>query len=165
MNAVQAGTFRVVPVEPLSLYPDEFLERVRRDAEVDGVELVVVDSLRSYVLSAEAFGAVQAHLRNLLAYLCRVGVTAFLIVETESVTGDLAFSGLGISHMADNILLLRYAEYRGRVIKMVGCLKQRTGDFQAEMREFRLTAQGIWVGEKLSDMRGVLTGEPRYPET
>jgi len=65
-----------------------------------------------------------------------------------------------VSYMADNVLMLRYAEYHGRVIKVVSCLKKRLGDFEPELREFKITGNGIVVGERLGHLRGLLTGVP-----
>jgi len=64
--------------------------------------------------------------------------------------------------------MLRYAEHNGRIIKVVSCLKKRLGDFEPELRGFKITGNGIAVGERLSHLRGLLTGvpmaEPEKPE-
>ena len=69
---------------------------------------------------------------------------------------------LGVSHLADNLILLRYAEYSGNVIKVVSCLKKRLGTFQPEMREYRVTYKGIAVGDKLAHLHGILTCTPTH---
>jgi circadian clock protein KaiC len=124
----------------------------------------MIDSLRGYQLEMEQFGTPLAHINNLVHYLERQGVTSFLLNEIEHITGSLMATELGISHLADNIILLRYAEYAGQVIKVIACLKKRLGDFQPDLREFKITAQGILVGEKLQNLRGVLTGVPEYKD-
>jgi circadian clock protein KaiC len=46
------------------------------------------------------------------------------------------------------------------MIKVIGCLKKRTGDFQTDLRQLRLGANGVEVSEKLTNLRGLLTGVP-----
>jgi len=158
--ALESGALAAVGVSPLELYPDEFLALVRRAVERDGCQVLMLDSLRGYSLAMEQFGSLTAHVHNLVAYLRRKGVTVFLVNEIERLTGDLMLTELGISYIADNIILLRFCEQEGRVVKVVACVKKRLGDFQPELRELRLTDQGLAIGPKLGHLRGVLSGIP-----
>lgn len=110
----------------------------------------------------EEFGTPVAHLHNLVAYLSTQGVTTVLINEVENITGDLKATEIGISHLADNIILLRYAENASRVVKIIACLKKRLGNFQPELRKLTITPEGISVSEKLEGLTGILTGVPTY---
>ena len=69
---------------------------------------------------------------------------------------------LGVSHLADNIILLRDAEYAGQVIKIVGCLKKRVGNFRPELKQMKVSASGIEISEKLQHLQGILTGIPAF---
>jgi circadian clock protein KaiC len=158
---IKSGNLKIIRVNPLELLPDEFLEIVRSHVENEKCSMVMVDSLRGYSLSMAEFGTVIAHIHNLVMYLSRNGVTTLLISEVENIAGGpLMATDLGVSHYADNVILLRYAEHAGQVIKVVNCLKKRLGNFQPELREYRVTSEGISVGNKLSHLRGVLTGTP-----
>jgi circadian clock protein KaiC len=150
---------KITPINAMQLYPDEFLALVRADVEA-GFVFVSVDSLRGYMLAMEEFGTPVAHLHNLVTHLNRRGVTTIVINEVEYITGNLRATDLGVSHVADNIVLMRYAEYRSRVIKVIGCLKKRIGDFEPELRELQISSAGIRVSEKLTYLRGILTGVP-----
>lgn len=163
-TVLEAGTLKVVRLNPMEQYPDEFLGKVREAVEHEGFELVMIDSLRGYQLEMEQFGTPLDHVRNLVHYLNRHGVTSFLINEVEFITGSLRTTELAVSHLADNIILLRYAEYAGQVIKVIACLKKRLGNFQSDLRQLRITAQGIRVDEKLENLRGILTGVPEYSD-
>jgi circadian clock protein KaiC len=134
---------------------------VRHAVEEEGFGIVMVDSLRGYELAMEEFGMAKAHIHNLVSYLNRRGVTVLLVSEVEHITGaELRATELGVSHLADNIMLLRYAEYDGRIVKVISCLKKRSGDFQSELREYAISSTGISVGERLGNLRGVLSGVP-----
>lgn len=159
---LQDGTLKIVRLNPMEQYPDEFLGKVRNEIENEGFDLVMIDSLRGYQLEMEQFGTPLDHIRNLVHYLNRRGVTSFLINEMEFITGSLRITEMTVSHLADNILLLRYAEHAGQVIKVIACIKKRIGNFQPDLRELQITQQGIHVGEKLENLRGVLSGIPEY---
>jgi circadian clock protein KaiC len=159
-EALTSGALQIVPVNPLELYPDEFLGMVRAAVEEDGCRIVVLDSLRGYYLVMEEFGSLVANIHNLATYLNQKGVTTLLINEVEHITGNLMATELGVSYLADTIVLMRYAEHAGQVIKVISCLKKRLGDFQPELRQMSVTAGGIKISEKLEHLRGVLTGIP-----
>ena len=159
-DMLEADMLRIERVNPLELYPDEFLAIVRRAVEEHGIQTVMIDSLRGYDLSMEEFGSTVANVHNLVTYLNRMGVTTIAINEVEHITGPLVATDLGVSHSFDNVILLRYAEYRGRVIKVIACLKKRHGPQQSGLREFRITADGLEVTDELATLTNILTGSP-----
>jgi circadian clock protein KaiC len=67
-----------------------------------------------------------------------------------------------LSYLSDTIVLFRYFEAQGEMLKAVSVAKSRTTPHQATIREFRLGRSGIMVGEPLKDFEGVLTGLPTY---
>jgi len=164
-RGLSSCALKMMYVNPMEFFPDEFLSLVKDDVEKDGCRVVMIDGVRGYHLAMEQFGSLVAHLKNLMTYLQNQEVTSFLINEVEHVTGPIVLTEMGISHIADNIILLRYAEYAGQVIRVVACIKKRLGDYQPELRELTITSKGIEVGEKLSHLRGLLTGIPESTVT
>ncbi|MDB5796943.1 MAG: kaiC [Paucimonas sp.] len=160
-DVLASGALKIVRINPLEQYPDEFLANVREAVEVGGNRMVMIDSLRGYQFAMEEFGKTQAHIHNLVTYLQRLEVTTLLVNEVEHITStSLKATDLGVSHLADNIILLRYAEHAGRVTKIIGCLKKRIGNFQPELRNIEVGTNGIHISEKLQHLRGILTGTP-----
>lgn len=157
---LEAGTLQLTRVNPMELYPDEFLAMVRAAVEQDDRQVIALDSVRGYEISMEQFGTPLAHIHNLVNYLNHQKVTLLMINEVEFITGDLRATEIGISHLTDGIILMRYAESAGQIIKVIGCLKKRLRDFQTELRQLRITPRGIEVSEKLEHLRGILTGVP-----
>lgn len=163
--ALASGALQVRRINPLEHYPDELLAIVRDMVEHQGVRYFMLDSLRGYELAMEEFGRPQMHIHNLLVYLGRMQVTTLVVAETDAITGaELTATEIGVSHLADNIILLRYAEYRASLIKVIGCLKKRLSTFQPELRELCVTSHGITLGSKLEQLRGILSGSPRLAE-
>jgi circadian clock protein KaiC len=44
--------------------------------------------------------------------------------------------------------------------KAIGVLKKRFGDFEKTLREVRITSAGIRLGDRLTGLRGILSGAP-----
>jgi len=162
---LEDGSITVREINPLENYPDEFLGLLREGTEKSGADVLVLDSLRGYSLAMEEFGSVIANIQNIINYLRGSRASLFIVNEQEKITGDLRITDHGVSYVADNTLLIRYAETYGRVTKIIGCLKKRLGNFQPELREFRITPQGLEVGEKLVHLQGLLTGVPTHDGT
>lgn len=156
---LDAGSLRFVRLNPMEQYPDEFLARVRTAVEDEGFSLVMIDSLRGYQLEMEQFGTVQAHIHNLLHYLDRQGVTSFLVNEIENITGDLQATELSVSHLADNLLLLRYVEQGGEMVRVLVCLKKRLGPAEPALRKLEITSAGLRVGDKVHSPGSSLPGQ------
>ena len=58
--------------------------------------------------------------------------------------------------------LPRFFESRGSLLKAVSVVKSRTSAHELTIREFRLTKDGIEVGQALTDFEGVMTGVATY---
>lgn len=158
--AVKSGALRLVHINPLELYPDEMLAIIRAEVEAEKRRIVAVDSLRGYRLAMEQFGNLVAHLQNMAMYCHQKNVTLLVTNEIEHLTGDLRLTELGVSYMFDNVLLLRYAEVEGRIIRVLACVKKRLGAAQTEVRQLHISSAGLTVGPGLENMRGILTGVP-----
>ncbi len=151
---------KIIRINPLAIYPDQFLDIVRHEIHTHHFEMVVIDSLRSYMLSMQAHEGLISHVHNLVTYLHRKKINTILINETQNITGDLSVTELGVSHLADNVILIRYAEYASQVIKVIACLKKRLSNFQPELRQISLSNKGIKISEKLEFLQGILSGNP-----
>ena len=90
-----------------------------------------------------------------------MGVTTLLVNEAQNVTGQFTTTNINASYLADNIIFLRYLELNGELNKAIGVLKKRLSDFEKSIRRFKITADGIKVGDKLENMRGSLSGIPQ----
>jgi len=156
---LDTGNLRIVPVEPLSYSPDEFAKMVRTDVEENGTSIVMIDSIGGYNLAIREENILE-RLHALTVYLQNMGVTTFLINEAENITGQFKATQMNASYLADNILFLRYLEINGQLRKAIGVLKKRLSDFENTIREYKITSEGIKVGDPLHNIRGILSGNP-----
>ena len=100
-------------------------------------------------------------LHELLSYLNQRGVLTLLINPQAGLMGNMQ-TNLSVSYIADTIVLLRFFEAHGRVRKAISVIKNRGGGHEDAIRELRIDAEGLRLGEVLVGFRGVLTGTPAY---
>ena len=161
-SALASGQLRLVQVEPTELSPGEFASQVVRAVEDDGVTLVVLDSINGYLQSMpeERLLAIQIH--ELLSFLSNNGVTSIMTLVQHGIFGNPVAEALDVSYLADTVMLLRYFEVSGSVRQAISVVKKRSGNHERMIRECRVQAGGLFVGEPLSEFQGVLTGVPHY---
>lgn len=162
-NMLNTGFLEIISVEPLSYSPDEFAQLVRQDIEDNGTQFVLIDSIGGYSMAVREENTLE-RLHSLTVYLQNMGITSFLINETKSITGTLEATNMHASYLADNILFLRYIEVDGELQKVIGVLKKRLSDFEKSLRRFLITSDGIQVGEKLTGLKGILSGIPEQSD-
>jgi circadian clock protein KaiC len=158
---VDNGQLHLEQVDAAELSPGEFSQKVRDVVEGRGVQSVVIDSLNGYQASMPEEQALVLHMHELLQYLNRQGVATYLTVAQHGLVGDMK-SPVDVTYMADTVILLRYFEAMGRVLRAISIIKKRTGAHENTIREYRIGGDGITLGDPLQDFQGVLKGVPTY---
>jgi circadian clock protein KaiC len=158
---IDSGMLQVRQIDPAELTPGEFASWIRRAVEQDGVGFIAIDSLNAFLqaMPGEKYLLLQMH--EMLSYLNQQGVITVLILGQHGIVGEVR-SEIDLSYLSDTIVLFRYFESRGHVLKAISVAKSRTTAHQSSIREFRLARGGIEIGQPLKDFEGVLTGLPNY---
>jgi len=157
------GNLIIKDIDPSKCIPDEFAQKVREQVEDNEVEMIMIDSITSYRLAYQystSNNEIIKSLHTLAHYLKKRGITLILTNEQKKLTGSFKITDNNISHLADNIVFLRYIERQGSLIKVIGVLKKRLSGFENTLREFKITSNGLKVGEPLNDLRNILNGTP-----
>jgi circadian clock protein KaiC len=154
------GNVTVQQIDPAELSPGEFAHRIMHCVEYHRARVVVIDSLNGYLsgMPEERFLIVQLH--EMLAYLGQAGVATILVSAHQGLIGSAMQAPVDASYLADSVILMRYFEARGEVRQAISVMKKRGGRHERTVREFRLSSDGVYVGEPLREFRGVLTGVP-----
>jgi circadian clock protein KaiC len=158
---VQNGLLHAQQVNPAELSPGAFAQEVRRAVEEDAAKVVVIDSLNGYLSAMPEERFLITHLHELFAYLNQRGVLTFMVVAQHGMLGSM-MTEVDVSYMADTVLLLRYFEMDAEIRQAISVFKKRTGAHERTLRELKITAAGIQVGEPLVGFRGIMTGVPEY---
>lgn len=162
MDFDEAGDrFKFLQVDPAELSPGELSSMIRHHVEQRGVRVVALDSLSGYqnAMPEEQFMLLQMH--ELLTYLNQQGVLTFLVLAQHGLVGQMQ-SPVDLTYLSDTVLLLRFFEAHGELRRALSVIKKRTGGHQPSIREYRIDATGLRVGEPLKQFAGVLTGVPTF---
>jgi circadian clock protein KaiC len=157
---IDRGDLLVQQVDPASLSPGEFSQLVREDIDARQSRVVVIDSLNGYLSAMPAEKHLTLHLHELLSYLSQMGVASFLLLAQHGFVGTNMNTPVEISYLSDAVILLRYFESAGEIRQAISVVKKRSGRHERTIREIRLGASGVRVGEPLREFQGVLTGVP-----
>jgi circadian clock protein KaiC len=158
---METGQLRVMPLDPAEISPGEFAYEVRRAVEEEGVEMVVLDSLNAYLKAMPGSKHLMLQMHELLSYLNHRSVLTILILGQHGLFGEKG-DEVDMSYLSDSILLFRFFEARGQLLKAVSMVKSRTNRHEQTIREFRMGPDGVQVGEALADFEGVLSGVAVY---
>jgi circadian clock protein KaiC len=155
------GQLKIFALDPAEVSPGEFAHMVRTAVEDEGVGTIVIDSLNAYLQAMPGSKFLLLQMHELLTYLNQRNVVTILILGQHGLVGEIR-TDVDLSYLSDAILLFRYFEARGSLLKAISVVKSRTNDHELMIREFRLGRQGVEVGEALTDFEGVLGGIPTY---
>jgi circadian clock protein KaiC len=155
------GRLIIEQIDAAELSPGEFAHRVRRIVDQENLNTVVIDSLNGYQAAMQEEFSLILHIHELLQYLNRRGTATFMTVAQHGLVGDMR-APVDITYLADTVILLRYFEARGSVRRAISVIKKRTGRHESTIREYRIDADGLSLGEPLQEFQGVLRGVPQY---
>ncbi|MEJ6022423.1 ATPase domain-containing protein [Ramlibacter sp. PS4R-6] len=157
---IRDGQLHIETLDPAEVSPGEFANMVKGSVE-GGARTVVIDSLNAYLQAMPGDKHLLLQMHEILTYLNQRGIVTILILAQHGVVGDIR-GDVDLSYLSDGVLLFRFFEARGSLLKAVSVIKSRTSAHELTIREFRLTREGIEVGESLTDFEGVLTGVANY---
>jgi circadian clock protein KaiC len=148
-------------VNPAELTPGAFAQEVR-DAVDGGVSIIVIDTLNGYINAMPEERFLSTHLHELVSYLNQRGIITIMVVAQHGVLRG-AVADFNVSYLADTVLLFRYFESNGEMLRGLRVFKNRTGPHEHTMRELSITDEGIVIHEPIIGRRNVATG-PLYED-
>ena len=158
---IESGLLEVLPLDPAEMSPGQFANMVRDAVHVRGASVIVIDSLNAYLQAMPGAKFLLLQMHELLSFLNQQGVITLLVLAQHGIVGDIR-SDLDLSYLSDSIVLFRFFEAHGQLLKAVSVVKSRTSRHELSIREFRVGIGGIEVGPALTDFEGVLAGVPTY---
>ncbi|MDB6057899.1 MAG: putative circadian clock protein KaiC [Verrucomicrobiales bacterium] len=161
---VAKGLIKIEQIDPAEILPGELMHRIRQAVTEEKTRMVVIDSINGYLnaMPDERYLSMQLH--ELLAYLNQQGVISMLVLAQQGALGAMQ-SVVDLTYLADTVVVLRYFEAGGQVKQAISVLKKRSGEHERNIRELKITKEGIMVGEPLNEFHGILTGVPTFVGT
>jgi circadian clock protein KaiC len=88
---------------------------------------------------------------SLTQRLSRADISLIMTSEIPDLFHVGRLAEYGISHLADNVVLLQYLRAASRLLRTVTVLKSRTSAHDPQIRAFDITSDGIVLGDPISD--------------
>jgi circadian clock protein KaiC len=145
--SLAADLVSVLYRSPNDVYIDEWVYDLLACIERSGAKRVLIDSLSDLQYATPDPIRFREFIYSLTQRLSRAGISPVLTSEVPDLfhTGRLA--EYGISHLADNVILLQYLRADTRLLRTVTVLKSRASAHDPEVREFDITPAGIVLGD------------------
>lgn len=158
---IAKGQLKLRQIAPSEIAPGEFTSLVRRAVEEGHTSFVGIDSLSAYLqaMPGERFLLLQMH--ELLTYLNQKGVLSLVVLGQHGLIGEM-HTDIDLSYLSDTIMLFRFFEAKGEILSALSIVKSRTNAHERTIRQLKLGANGMTVGESLRDFEGVMSGLPTY---
>ncbi len=149
------------PVQPiLDVLAERLLVAIRRR----GVRQLFIDGLGGFQRTVASAERLDLFLTALFTELQAQEITTICSVELPALfspTLELPTAISGVADRADNLLFLRYVELESQLYRLISILKMRESGYDAAIREFRITDQGIDVAPTFASAQAILTGVAR----
>ena len=123
----------------------EAAEAVLRPLTVErtGARRVLIDSLSDLQLASPDPIRFREYMYSLSQRLARSGVGLFMTAELPDLFQTTRLTDDGVSHLADNVVLLEYIRENATVRRTLTVLKTRARRHQPEVREHTISREGI----------------------
>ncbi|MBV9338762.1 MAG: hypothetical protein JO243_22970 [Solirubrobacterales bacterium] len=135
---------------PVDLYLDEWFYDLLEVLERTGARRVFIDSLGDLRRAAVDDLRFREYLYSLLQRCANQQISVMMSQEVPALFGVSQVSDDGISHLSDNVILLQFVPRDAQLRRVVTVLKTRASGHEPDVREFKITPQGIVLGEPLA---------------
>lgn len=134
---------------PVDLQIDQLVYELLDSVQKSRARRVVIDSLNDLMLAAQDELRFREFNYSLVQRLAHAGVSVMFLLELPDLFRITHLSSLGISHATDNVILLQHAPDGPVMKRALTVLKTRGSSHETRVREFRITPNGIILGEPL----------------
>lgn len=139
----------IMNYSPVDLHVDEFVYALLDAIDATGARRIVIDSLNDVMAGVADETRTREFSYSLVQRLARAGVSLLVTLESPELFRITRLSELAMSHLADNVVLLQHL-YSGQEMKRaLTVLKTRGASHTTAVREFRITSEGIALGDPL----------------
>ena len=135
---------------PVDIYIDEWVDDLLRAVERTGATRVLIDSLGDLRLAAPDETRFREFVYSLVQRFSRQGVSTLMTLEMPDLFGSGRLSDGAISHLSDNVVLLRYVQEQASISRAISVIKTRASHHQPSTCRFEIGPDGITLAEPLA---------------
>ena len=156
-----SGRLKVVNRYPHAMAMEDHLVEMQQLIAEFKPNRVAVDSL-SALERVSSLRSFREFVISLTSYLKMKETTGLFTSTTPSLLGGGSVTEKHISTLTDSIILLRYVESYGQMLRSLVLLKMRGSHHDSSLRQYTIDGTGMHVGEPFRDVVGILSGNPTF---
>jgi circadian clock protein KaiC len=160
-KAIDAGKVEILYLPRAQLQATRFLSLVKDKIQEFKPDRLVLDSASD----VEILGLVSQELRlllySLVVRLRGLGVTSLFTLEARSLFLADVISERGLSPLADNILMLRYAQEAGSLVPLLTVVKTRGSAHDPSTHRLTMGKGGLRLGSRFEAESPPILEEPK----
>lgn len=127
-----------------------------------GAKRLVIDSMTHFEFLGLERHDMRTQLAGLMNRLRLIGVTTLLTHEIAEIVGPaVRVSDWGLEFLVDTVILLRYVELEGELVKACNILKFRGGDHDRRYRRVVLGPKGMSIEADFAGIEDISRGSAR----
>jgi circadian clock protein KaiC len=152
----KSGKLRILCRYPESMtLPDQLLS-IRSETDAFKPDRMAIDSISALERGSDpsAFREFVITLVNLFKHQ---RITGLMTTTNASLHGGESVTDQHISTLADAIILLRYIENQGEVLRSLTVLKMRGSDHEKRIRQLLISSDGLKLGQPMTEVSGLIT--------
>jgi len=146
----EKGGVTILSRSVVDVYIDEWVYQLLDLIQKTGARRVVIDSLPDVMTAASDPTRFREWMFSLTQRLERAGVSLMMIVEVPELFELRRISEQGLSHLADNVVLLQYVQEGPELARAVTILKTRALYHRPTVHRYEITEKGFILGDVLS---------------
>jgi circadian clock protein KaiC len=129
---------------------DEWVYQLLDLIEQTGARRIVIDSLPDVMIAAADPTRFREWMFSLTQRLERAGISMMMIVEVPELFQLRRISEQGLSHLADNVVLLQYVQEGPELVRALTVLKTRAMHHHPVVHRYEITEKGFVLGDVLT---------------
>jgi circadian clock protein KaiC len=139
----------VLDRSPVDVYMDELVYELLDCVDETNARRVVLDSLTDLLATSDDETRFREFTYSLIQRLARKGVSVMFTLESPELFRISRLGELGMSHISDNVVLLQHLHDGSQMARALTVLKTRGSSHEARVRQFRIGAEGITLGDPI----------------
>ena len=153
----KSGKLKIVADYPEVATLEEHLIHIKDSIEKYEPNRFALDSISALERVATKQGFREFAIR-LSSYLKQKGIASMMTSTTNSLWGARSVTQEHISTMTDTIILLRYLEIDGQMLRGINVLKMRGSQHNNHIMRYSIDENGMSIGESFKGVGGFMSG-------
>jgi circadian clock protein KaiC len=161
---IEAGAVEMLWQPPTDGLLDSYGQRMLEAVCRRGVRRLFIDGLGALRTAASDPLRMGHFLTALMNELRVLGVTTVYSMEVADIVGPTIRAPINeLSSVAENLVLLRFIEFRSHLHRLVSVLKVRDSDFDSTLHCYATTSEGLAVEASSENAEAIMAGFARWP--